>query len=652
MSFSPAERRMRRATSWQDGKVERVKTPADSQTVMFQRIAPVHCDMEGQLDIGELLRWGDLATCAAAEAHCECNCVTVAVSDMSFETGVSAVVGDTVELHGTPVNVGNTSMVIRLLVMVDSRKMSKRVAFCSAQFTYVTLPGPDGKRVKCPPLDTNVSTEVRYAAFIASERRKVLQKEGAWATAKATSEDALPTAGPTCDHPTNGILIDTTTLRMTELVLPPHTNHMTNTFGGQIMAWMHKAAMICAERHVHTKVPKALLETKAVSSVEFPKPSKTADHLLFSATVQRVFPPNDLLVSVHVQKRVILEGSRIETINNGLFHLQAYRKPGELINVPLVAPNPASPEQCAYFDEIAWRWQLMTARGILFGFRGGALPLLNTLVHEAYNTTLEGILRMLPEEENEVMKWVDLSLPLENFTGRIAFDLFGQDQMGVKLSMNCPDLDPKAAFDVLHDMDARAKWDPMVKSMSRLESVTGHADVVVMRIESPTELLQHYGETSAVVSIANLFGAGFQQPSSRTRSGSLRKLSTMSDSPVTDQPSSSVKPIILSDEVVEVPLLRCWKSSQNNEHILAFRSVQHEDYDACDTNNVRLPTGWVVQPLEEKGCRITHVWQLVQSVIKSQGWQEDEMRRIILGYCQNMKNFHKMAVERAAEAKA
>lgn len=286
---------------------------------VLQEIEPQHCDAGGALIFGELLRWADLATCASAEAHTRSHCVTGEVTDLVLEKNVVPMTGDILELHCEPVIVGNTSLVIGLHVELEKANTSKRVVLCSAQFTYITMKGSDGVRPKCPPLERPSSFAVEKKSILAKKSSIVqqLNKELADGQYSSSSLSTLPK---------NARKVTSTLQTMMELVLPEHANHMQNTFGGQVMYWMHKIANITARRHAKTKTNLAPggLWTTAVEGIRFVAPSKPSDHLIFNALVRRVFPPNHIVVWVQVFVRSIADGKETE-INTAFFHLAAFQ---------------------------------------------------------------------------------------------------------------------------------------------------------------------------------------------------------------------------------------------------------------------------------------------------------------------------------------
>mmetsp|Transcript_61350 Transcript_61350/g.164773 ORF Transcript_61350/g.164773 Transcript_61350/m.164773 type:complete len:934 (-) Transcript_61350:288-3089(-) len=103
-----------------------------------------------------------------------------------------------------------------------------------------------------------------------------------------------------------GIPAEASLLKYTLLVLPPHANHMGNTFGGCIMEWAEEAALLSARRHLRAAAVTGLVEggasgvelvTVFVDGVSFLKPSTVGDRIVMRAQCTRSFGP---LVEVEV----------------------------------------------------------------------------------------------------------------------------------------------------------------------------------------------------------------------------------------------------------------------------------------------------------------------------------------------------------------
>lgn len=555
-----------------------------------------------------------MATCAAAEAHTGTNCVTVAVSDLAFEEGVMPTVGDVLELRATPIMVGNTSLAVSLLVLAEDRRRGTRVAVCSSHFTYVTTPGADGVRPSCPPLVCTTDEE-RYAAMLGRERKSIIGKEK-----NVEREEHLE--GQELPPPEGAVPISETVVNMTELVLPAHTNHMNDTFGGEIMAWMHKAAMVSAGRHVSRVKPYARLETRSVAAVDFKSPSKISDHLLFEAAVQRVVPPHHLLVHVHVQKRVISDRSRVETINEGLFHIEAWVDEGEdrrPLEVPPVGPEPGDAGGRAAFEALAWRWELLAARSVMFGFAGGALPWVPSLWAEASRTAIEGILRLLPNAG--ALRWepMDLKDGGTTPTVHIARDLWGQEQLAVKLVLPCPNVDGGEAFKMLMDCERRKEWDSWCEEYVKLEDLGEAADLVRLGVQLHGDLWDEgpgglYGRlVGKAKSAAGIAGEWLGLPSFA--------------------PKCSI-----------FTMLRAWRGGQGGgEHVIASRSVRHPRYPAeASTKTMGLPSGWVVRPEEGGGCTITYVLQTSNAFVEKLFGSVEQVEPVVKLQRKSLLRLHRL----------
>ena len=163
------------------------------------------------------------------------------------------------------------------------------------QTAQVTTRGPDGEKRLAPPLD-ETSDPRRVWARETARRRKGLLKLGG-PTPPPTPRDAP-------SSPTDA------TLEISEVVLPAHQNHMGHTFGGVVMSWMHKAALVCASRHAN--VAAGALRTRGIDQIGFATGSDVSDHLIFRARVTAVFDDGAAAeVGVRVAKRDIATGNEV-----------------------------------------------------------------------------------------------------------------------------------------------------------------------------------------------------------------------------------------------------------------------------------------------------------------------------------------------------
>ncbi|PTX59965.1 acyl-CoA hydrolase [Melghirimyces profundicolus] len=119
---------------------------------------------------------------------------------------------------------------------------------------------------------------------------------------------------------------------LTDIILPPQTNHHGTIFGGEVMSYIDRVAVICASRHANAPVV-----TASFDSMDFLSPLKVGECIILSAIVRWVGKS-----SMEVQ--VIVEG---EDLVNGTRHITgvcfvtmvAVNKEGKAIDVPPLKLN-------------------------------------------------------------------------------------------------------------------------------------------------------------------------------------------------------------------------------------------------------------------------------------------------------------------------
>lgn len=72
--------------------------------------------------------------------------------------------------------------------------------------------------------------------------------------------------------------------KMTEYVLPQHTNALGGVFGGQIMGWVDLCAAICAQRHSGS-----MAVTAFVDNLKFEEPVRVGEVVRLEARVTATF---------------------------------------------------------------------------------------------------------------------------------------------------------------------------------------------------------------------------------------------------------------------------------------------------------------------------------------------------------------------------
>lgn len=118
-----------------------------------------------------------------------------------------------------------------------------------------------------------------------------------------------------------------TEARMLEMVFPDHANHLGTLFGGQLLAWMDKAAFIAASRHARRTVVTARSE-----QVDFRLPIRQGQLV---ETVARVVAvgTTSMQVDVEVFAEDLLSGER-ELCTRGRFVMIALAGDGRPSPVP------------------------------------------------------------------------------------------------------------------------------------------------------------------------------------------------------------------------------------------------------------------------------------------------------------------------------
>lgn len=115
--------------------------------------------------------------------------------------------------------------------------------------------------------------------------------------------------------------------RLLEMVFPDHTNHLGTLFGGQLLAWMDKAAFIVASRHARRVVVTARSE-----EVNFRVPVRTGQLVELVARLTGV-GHSSMQVEVEVTAEDPLSGDR-RICTTGRFVMIALDANGVPTSVP------------------------------------------------------------------------------------------------------------------------------------------------------------------------------------------------------------------------------------------------------------------------------------------------------------------------------
>jgi len=568
---------------------------------MLETISLQHCDETGALIFGELLRWADLATCAAAEAHTHTNCVTGEVTDLVLERGVVPRHGDILELIADPVIVGNTSLVIGLQVNIEKASGDCPIALCSAQFTYITMKDVNGNRPKCPPLERARLFEV--------ERRSILAKKNKILNQLYSEFNINGQKELLASVPSDAVAISKTADWMVELVLPTHANHMHNTFGGQVMCWMHKAAAVTARRHAkRSSVDRhspGVFWTIAVEGIRFLAPSKPSDHLFFNTSVRRVFSPNHMVIWVQVLVRSIEDASE-EEINTALFHIMAFEDHvnGKPCNLKQVAPNPNDLSEVIEFHEIERRSQITSACASMVGFRSGIVPWLEDFAEECASTTVDTLLRMV--EGVGLVPWRRVHLPnVSDINVDQCKGLFGQECTALKFVLECG-VNVDDVFRLLKATNRRADWDMRCLEYSLLRQCTDTSDLVHYALRLPT-VYENMPSCSDCVA------------------GLLRNLDEW-----------------MSGSRKDMLLLRAWRDGAFGSKVIASRAVRHETFEHTTSKGwIASPSGFVMENIDGL-TTLTYMVVIDDQLIRAFGGKRRGVQTIVSQQIESLRKLRQL----------
>lgn len=116
--------------------------------------------------------------------------------------------------------------------------------------------------------------------------------------------------------------VSDSTVVMTELVLPNHTNQLGNLLGGQLMNWVDICAALCAAKHNNR-----ICVTASVDRVDFHHPIKLGDAVTLMASVNRVFKTS-MEIGVKVFAENFRKGTKVHS-NTAYLTFVSVDKDGE-----------------------------------------------------------------------------------------------------------------------------------------------------------------------------------------------------------------------------------------------------------------------------------------------------------------------------------
>lgn len=125
-------------------------------------------------------------------------------------------------------------------------------------------------------------------------------------------------------------------IKISELMLPSHSNFSGKIHGGYILSLMDQIAFACASKHSET-----YCVTASVDKVDFMKPIEVGELVTLKASVNHV-GRTSMVVGVRVEAEHIQTG-KVKHCNSSYFTMVAKNEHGESIAVPgLILDSPTS----------------------------------------------------------------------------------------------------------------------------------------------------------------------------------------------------------------------------------------------------------------------------------------------------------------------
>jgi acyl-CoA hydrolase len=226
-----------------------------------------------RLQAGELLKVIDLCAASSAMQHAgHPTCPTLAFDRV--ELLVPCCHGDLVHMDSRVVAVGNSTMVIQVL----GRKrdvLSRQWVYTHEAFaTFVSL-GADRRPALVPDLEVETEEEKMMRAYILSRQQemKIYQEEQRHRELTSTMPPEEVEAISTKHR--DSITMEESTIRLRKNFLPRNLNGIGTIFGGDLLAWMESAAVLCASNFTRN----SNVVTIAMDRVFF-KTAIQVDHVL------------------------------------------------------------------------------------------------------------------------------------------------------------------------------------------------------------------------------------------------------------------------------------------------------------------------------------------------------------------------------------
>jgi acyl-CoA hydrolase len=140
--------------------------------------------------------------------------------------------------------------------------------------------------------------------------------------------------------------VSQSTITMTELVLPNHTNQLTKLLGGQLMHWIDICAALCAAKH-----NQCVCVTASVDRIDFHHPIELGNAVTLTGSVNRVFK-SSMEIGVKVFAESFKDGTRVHT-NTAYLTFVSVDSNGK--PVPAIQVIPETEDEKRRYDEALQR---------------------------------------------------------------------------------------------------------------------------------------------------------------------------------------------------------------------------------------------------------------------------------------------------------
>uniref|UniRef100_A0A674MKL3 Acyl-CoA thioesterase 11 n=1 Tax=Takifugu rubripes TaxID=31033 RepID=A0A674MKL3_TAKRU len=337
-------------TKKQEEEEEEEVSDSPTEVKMSQIIMPCHCNHRQELCVGQLLKWIDITACLSAERHAMSPCVTASMDDINFEHTIR--VGQVVSIKSKVNRAFNSSMEVGIQVSCEDLFSGHHWKVCHAYATFVTQRKETGERVLLKPIVPETQKEqLEYS--LAAERRRVRMLHDD--IIKDLLTHGCIQQGDSVEF-SNAVAAEKTKVESVELVLPPHTNHQVNTFGGQIMAWMVNVATIAARYRLCQTHP----TLRTIDMFTFRGPSQIGDRLLLKAIVNNAFTDS---IEVGVRAEAYQDLGTNRHINSAFMIFEVLDDHGKPCTLPRLQPEPLEGER--RFQEAIARKKIRLDRYII-----------------------------------------------------------------------------------------------------------------------------------------------------------------------------------------------------------------------------------------------------------------------------------------------